>query len=668
MELESLYFLLNGLINCFTPYNFLMILIGITVGIIGGMLPGISPVTAIALFTPFTFTMPADSALISLGAVFTGSTYGGANASILINTPGTPASVATTFDGYPMTKNGKAEEALYGALWASAYGGAFGGIALLLFFKPLCSIGLKFGSESFFWLAIFGLTTLVSMFPGNLFKGILGCLLGLAASTFGLDKVAGIPRFTFDYYPLTMGFDMVVLLIALFSICQMLLLLEDKKAYIAEFVHHPGAFWRAFHGMVRSSKVMLMSSAIGTFIGVLPGAGGNVASIVAYNEAKRWDKTPERFGTGELDGVLAAESSNNACVGGALVPLLSLGIPGSAAAATLMAGLLAQGLQPGPQMLERSPDVAYTFIISLIVVCFVIIPVGYSIARLSVRIIDIPKMFIIPSVITLSFIGTFSLRNSLFDVLVMMAAGIIAYILAKAKIPTSGIALGVVLGQIIEENLNITLIRSRGYDSVSDLLLFSPMAFILILCNIAVLALPFYFEWRKNRRFGVTHEKKSRSFSALNIRRLDFRVIVVIGLTSLFFVNKSREIGGVSGLYPLYIFGLAAAVSLIICVSTLFTPLSADHQVEHRETLPANACVCAGISFLGYFLIPLAGFYTTMFLIMMGILLYLRKDIFERLTVKCLMIFASVSILVVLLEYLCFTLLLHVDTPAGYLW
>lgn len=479
----------DGLINSIQLFNLVIMIIGLVVGIIGGMLPGITVVTAIALFIPFTFTLPTDSALIALGAIFTGSTYGGANAAILMNTPGQPGSVATTFDGYSMTRKGEAQDAMLTALFASAFGGLFGVLVLLFFFGPLSSLALKFGPAAFFWLAIFGLTTLAAMSPGNVLKGLLGGAIGLAISTVGLDPITGSPRFTFGYYPLIQGFDMVVVMIGIFSFSQMLVLLEAPDSHIAEYVRRPGAVRRTvsklWHGCKR---VLIQSSVIGTFIGSLPGAGGSIAAIIAYNEAKRWDRDPSRYGTGIIEGVAAPESANNAGVGGALVPLMSLGIPGNAGAAVLMGGLLAQGLIPGPQLLENNAQIAYSFISGLIIINIAMIGVGAVIAKLSAQILRIPKTYIIPTVIVLAVIGSYALRNNQFDVIVMLVSGICAYLLMKIGIHPAPIALGLVLGPVIEEALSVSLRLARAKNSVFDVLVFDPLpAVLIILCIIALL-------------------------------------------------------------------------------------------------------------------------------------------------------------------------------------
>ncbi len=651
----------NGLITCFEPFNLFMMLVGLFVGIIGGMLPGISTVTAIALFIPFTFTMGPAPALIALGAVFTGATYGGANASILINTPGQPGSFATTLDGYQMTRKGKAEQALYAALWGSVYGGIFGSLALLLFFKPLSAVALKFGSESFFWLAIFGLTTIASLFPGNLFKGLLGGVIGLAVGTVGMDVNSGMPRFTFDYFPLMLGLDMVIILIALFSFCQMLVLLEDGEQFIARFEHDPTAFWQPCRRMFLRTRMMLLSSVIGTLVGILPGAGSNIASIMGYNEAKRWDKNPERFGSGDIDGVLVPECSNNASVGGALVPLMSLGIPGSAAAAVLVAGLVAQGLQPGPTMMEKNADIAFAFIAAMIVVNLGIIPVGYVLARLSSKILVVPKLYIIPSVLTLSFIGAYALRNNSFDVTVMVMGGIVSYILLKAKIPPAAIALGLVLSTMIEESLGTTLMRAQALDSVWDLLIFSPMAFCLFALNVVVVLIPFI---RKRGRC----ECEPYQFSLRNIRRFDFWAILGLMAVNLVFINETSKLEGISKVFPQGVFYIMLVLNIIILITILFSPeedLRNGKMTDISKTFSHSAFVYCAMCIAALPLIPILGFFITMTLGMMAMLLYSCKSSGHTFSAKTLGTFALVTLIVIATQWGCFAGILNVDTPTG---
>ena len=632
-----------GSLNLLDPVNLLVMFVGVAIGIVGGMLPGISVVTTLALFMPFTFSMPATTALIALGAVFCGATYGGANAAILINTPGQPGSIATTFDGYAMTQQGRAEEGLYTALLASAFGGVVGALLLLLFFEPLSGIALKFGSEAFFWMAIFGLTTLAAMSPGNVMKSLLGGCIGLGLSTVGLDPADGFPRFTFDCYDLVQGLDMVVLMTSLFSFSQMLFLLESGDGYIADLVRR---------------KLLTLMSCLGCFIGGLPGAGGSVASIITYNEARRWDRNPDRWGTGVIEGVAVPEAANNACVGGSLVPLMALGIPGSASAAILMGGLLSQGLTPGPQLLENNADVAYTFISSLIFVNIVMELVGWVLVKVCSRILDVPKLVIIPTVITLSILGAYSLRNSMFDVLVLLLTGGGAYLCLKARISPASIALGVVLGPIIEEALSTTIMRSYS-SSLPDLLVFSPMSLLFITLSAVSLLVPVYLARRK----GGAGSGGSWKPSARNVLRYDFLAALVCTLAGMFFIGESLELTGVAGIFPLVVFSCVAALGLIVLAQEL-----GKRAVKADRVNYVNVVLYFAFAMLTWFLVEPLGFYTALFVCMVIMLCYgtfavRRHALTAGNAARCLLLGAGITFA----EYACFAWLLHVPTPVG-LW
>lgn len=647
-----------GSLNLLDPVNLLVMFVGVAIGIVGGMLPGISVVTTLALFMPFTFSMPADTALIALGAVFCGVTYGGANAAILINTPGQPGSIATTFDGYAMTQQGRAEEGLYTALLASAFGGVVGALLLLLFFEPLSGIALKFGSEAFFWMAIFGLTTLAAMSPGNVMKSLLGGCIGLGLSTVGLDPAEGFPRFTFDCYDLVQGLDMVVLMTSLFSFSQMLFLLESGDDYIAELVRRPKAFLTALKGVWACRKLLTLMSCLGCFIGGLPGAGGSVAAIITYNEARRWDRNPDRWGTGVIEGVAVPEAANNACVGGSLVPLMALGIPGSASAAILMGGLLSQGLTPGPQLLENNADVAYTFISSLIFVNIVMVLVGWVLVKVCSRILDVPKLVIIPTVITLSILGAYSLRNSMFDVLVLLLTGGGAYLCLKARISPASIALGVVLGPIIEEALSTTIMRSYS-SSLPDLLVFSPMSLLFITLSAVSLLVPVYLARRK----GGAGSGGSWKPSARNVLRYDFLAALVCTLAGMFFIGESLELTGVAGIFPLVVFSCVAALGLIVLAQEL-----GKRAVKADRVNYVNVVLYFAFAMLTWFLVEPLGFYTALFVCMVIMLCYgtfavRRHALTAGNAARCLLLGAGITFA----EYACFAWLLHVPTPVG-LW
>ena len=557
-----------------------------------------------------------------------------------------------------MTQQGRAEEGLYTALLASAFGGVVGALLLLLFFEPLSGIALKFGSEAFFWMAIFGLTTLAAMSPGNVMKSLLGGCIGLGLSTVGLDPADGFPRFTFDCYDLVQGLDMVVLMTSLFSFSQMLFLLESGDGYIADLVRRPKAFLTALKGVWACRKLLTLMSCLGCFIGGLPGAGGSVASIITYNEARRWDRNPDRWGTGVIEGVAVPEAANNACVGGSLVPLMALGIPGSASAAIIKGGLLSQGLTPGPQLLENNADVAYTFISSLIFVNIVMVLVGWVLVKVCSRILDVPKLVIIPTVITLSILGAYSLRNSMFDVLVLLLTGGGAYLCLKARISPASIALGVVLGPIIEEALSTTIMRSYS-SSLPELLVFSPMSLLFITLSAVSLLVPVYLARRK----GGAGSGGSWKPSARNVLRYDFLAALVCTLAGMFFIGESLELTGVAGIFPLVVFSCVAALGLIVLAQEL-----GKRAVKADRVNYVNVVLYFAFAMLTWFLVEPLGFYTALFVCMVIMLCYgtfavRRHALTAGNAARCLLLGAGITFA----EYACFAWLLHVPTPVG-LW
>ena len=491
---SMLEYIVRGAASAVLPMNLLVMFLGLIVGIVGGMLPGITTVTAVALFVPFTFSMPPDMALIGLGGVFCGAMYGGANAAILINTPGTPGSIATTLDGYPLVLQGRAEEACYIALLASVLGGIFGTIVLMLFFEPLSVMALKFGSEAFFWMGLFGLSTLAAMFPGNIAKGLLGGAIGLALCTVGLDPVMGMPRFTFGCFELVQGLDMVALMIGLFSLSQMFVMLESDEKYIVKMERQAHAFKLAVVDILRHLKLLSVASAIGTFIGALPGAGGSVAALVSYNEAKRWDKDPDRYGKGAVEGVLVPESANNASVGGALVPLLSLGIPGSAPAAVMLGALMTHGLKPGFDLFSEQGDIVFTYTFGLILSNFIILLLGLVLVRIFVRALKIPQHFLVVAILALSVVGSYSISSSLMDVLSMAACGLLGYVLVRYKYGVAPMALGLILGTTMEEGFKLSLHLGSAEGNIMLFFFSRPQSLVLIILTLLSLG---YSIWKE---------------------------------------------------------------------------------------------------------------------------------------------------------------------------
>lgn len=446
--MSSFDFLLTAL----TPFNLLLALGGVVAGTVIGALPGLTATMAVAVLVPFTFSMEPASALIALGAIYTGAIYGGAYAAILLNTPGTPSSIATTFDGYPMALAGRGDLALTLACLSSVVGGLVGAGFLLLLAPPMATVALKFGPVEYFWLAVFGLTLIASLGEGSTVKGLIGGGLGLLLSMVGVAEVGGDVRFVGDSKALLGGVDVVSALIGLYCIPVLIELVATPVAHL-EATNRVAGFrlGEAMAILGRAKLNLARSSVIGTVIGILPGAGGSIASLVAYSEAKRASPRSAQFGKGEADGVIATESANNATVGGGFIPTLVLGIPGTPPDAIILGALLVQGIRTGPTLFTQQAPIVYTFIWGLILATVIMLPVGLLIGRFAFRsIVGIPKAVLVPGVALLTVLGSFAVHNNIHEVQQMVVLGVIAWVLGRFGFSASPIVLGLILGSIAE--------------------------------------------------------------------------------------------------------------------------------------------------------------------------------------------------------------------------
>jgi len=454
--------LISALGNVFNPISLAAIIAGVTMGIVIGALPGLSATMGVALLLPITFGMDPGVGLPMLVALYCGAMYGGSISAILIHTPGTPAAAATCLDGYPMAQKGEAGKAIGFSLVASFCGGIFSAFALLFIAPALSKVSLLFGPAEYFTLAILGLTLIATLAQGDWIKGLISGTLGLFLATVGLDIVTAQSRFTFGQVELLGGIPLVVTLIGLFSISQALLLIEKKVKNNVEAKKVSGRILPKLNELKKVWFTILRSSIIGTWVGMIPGTGGDLACWVGYNEAKRTSKTPELFGTGIPEGVVATEAANNAVTGGALIPLLTLGIPGSSTTAVLLGGFLVHGLRPGPKFMTEYGDLSFTIIMSLFVVNIFMLILGIFFGKMGVYITKVREDLLAPVIITLSVIGTYAINNSVFDVGLMFIFGLLGYIMVKCKFPTAPMVLGLILGPIAETGLQQSLLISSG--------------------------------------------------------------------------------------------------------------------------------------------------------------------------------------------------------------
>ncbi|MDD3513972.1 MAG: tripartite tricarboxylate transporter permease, partial [Synergistaceae bacterium] len=423
------------------------------------------------------------------------SNYGGSITAVMVNTPGTPSAVVTAFDGYPLTRKGDAGTALGVSLVASVAGGFIGIIILVLFSAPLARMALKFWPAEYFALAILGLSTIASLGGGRWLESFMAVLLGLLLNTIGLDPLSGVSRFTFDVVRLYDGFSFIPVLIGLFALSEVFSGIESGEVGIPPVQpDKERSPWPTVREYLKLKYSMIRAGVLGTVIGVFPGAGGTIASFIAYDVEKRLSKEPESFGKGAPAGVAAAEASNSASVGGALVPLLTLGIPGSSSAAVLIGALMIHDLQPGPELFTRHPEVVYTLFSSLFVANIFLLFLGLLGARLWIKAALIPKRLLYPMIFAFSFIGSYAVRSSLFDVGVCLAFGLLGWMLSRSKIPVSPIVLGMILGTMIEKNLRTTIMMGGV-----SLFFQRPLSLTLLLLAFASVVIPYI---RERKRAG----------------------------------------------------------------------------------------------------------------------------------------------------------------------
>lgn len=658
-----LEFIGPAILHLFEPFNIFLMLAGLAGGIIIGALPGLSATMGVALMVPVTFAMNDISGLIMLGAIYAGAIYGGANSAILIRTPGTPSAVATTFDGWPMCLKGKADEGLYGSLISSATGGIFGNFMLLFLAAPLAVLSLKFGAPESFWLCVFGLSTIAVMSSGNMVKGLLSGAVGLLVSTVGMDPHEAVPRFTFGYYPLVQGIAIIPAMIGLFSFSQVMYLVGSYKPFIANYSPTKGAFWMTFKKLFSTCKVILLrSSIIGSFVGMLPGAGGEIAAIIAYNEAKRWDKNPEKYGTGVIEGVVASESSNNAVIGGSLIPMLTLGIPGSAVAAVILGALLAKGIQPGFKVFTVSGELTYTFIMSQFAVNLLMLPVGYLLVKVMTKLLKVRLTMVAIGIVMLSFIGSYAIGNSLLDMWVVLAFGIFGYFCHRFGMDTGAMALGLILGEMIEENLGKTEQLSHAIDGGTILTVFSHSTVSVALIALTLLSMvtPFMLKLKRARKAKDEGIERALPGSAMSPKADVGSGFILIGVVALF-ASQLYELNGLGLMFPkmlIWIIGVGGAYLVV----KGFVKYMRKYKAEDFETASMRRIVLIVIGSIVYAaLTPIMGFYLVSALFLFGMTVLLQDDgvSMKRTVINGVIL----SVVMCVTIYLSFTILLNVPTP-----
>lgn len=456
---------LLALSNLSSGWVILSAFAGVLWGIFGGALPGISPSIAMALLLPFTVGMEATNALVLLASVYVGAEYGGSIPAILIRTPGTNSASATVIDGNEMAKRGQAGEALGISLMSGLYGGLFGLLVLVLCTESLAQVALAFTPAAYFSLGILGLSVIAGLSGGSLLRGLIAACMGLMVAFIGSDPVSGVQRFTFGSVDLLDGVKPILVMVGLFAVTEMLVQIGEPPWARG----NTGSTRLKLPNWAMSKRLFkpqAIGAAIGTFEGVTPGAGGTVAAFMAYTEAKRWSKHPEEFGKGSPEGVAAPESANNVVTATALVPLLSLGIPGSNSAAILLGGFLIHGLQPGPMLFQKAPEVVYGLYGGLLIANMAMFLIGLVILSPCMWLVNRPKPYLIAFILALVMSGVFAIQQSLFDCALVLLIGVLGYAMRLLKIPVLPMVLGMVLGFMVESNYRRSLLISGGEHSI----------------------------------------------------------------------------------------------------------------------------------------------------------------------------------------------------------
>jgi len=494
MGLENL---LLGFQIAITPYNLLVAVVGITLGTVIGVLPGLGGANGVAILLPLTFTMPPTSAIILLTSIYWGALFGGAITSILFNIPGEPWSVATTFDGYPMARQGQGGQALTAA-FTSSFVGAFFSIVLITFFAPvLAEIALRFGPPEFFAIQLLTFSSFVGLGGGNPIKSLVSILLGFILASVGLDIVTGQLRLTFGFVDLMKGFDFIVAVIGLFGVGEILLSVEEGLRFRSERTGmNLRVVFETWRVLPRYARTFVRGAVIGFWMGFKPG-GATPASFMSYAFAKRFSKHPERFGKGELEGVVAPETAAHAAGVAAMLPMITLGIPGSPTAAVMLGGLIIWGLQPGPMLFKDNPDFVWGLIASMYTGNIIGVLIVLAFVPLFAAILKIPFAILTPVIVVVCAIGSYAVHGSMIDIWYMLIFGVVGYVFKKLDYPLAPLVLALVLGDLAENALRQSLIMSQG----SLAIFFTrPIAGVITAAAVFFFVLPVLTPWWRRRR------------------------------------------------------------------------------------------------------------------------------------------------------------------------
>ena len=652
--------IINGLFHALEGWNLLLIIFGTFLGIVFGSMPGLTATMGLALLVPFTFGMEPAAGLIMLAGIYVGAMYADAIPAILINTPGTPAAIATTFDGFPLAQKGKAQQALVTAAFASFIGSVIANIVLATLAEPLAELSLKFGPPEYFWLGIFGLTIISVLSSGSLLKGYLTGFIGLILSAVGMASLSGDARLTFGFPELQSGISLAGALIGFFCLPEILstIIGKGQDNYTGEKIRPSlKILFATIFDLLKMPFLLIRSALIGLIVGIAPGAGGNIASMVSYSEATRWDKNPEEFGKGTIRGVAASEAANSAMAPGSLIPLLTLGIPGSPPAAIILGALMLHGMQPGVDLFATYGGITYTFMMGLFVAAFAILIFGSLGSFLFSLLINIPAKSLAPVILLMTVLGSYAIRNNLLDVWVMLIFGGIGFFLNKLSYHPAPLVLGFILGPYIEEGLVQSTMIGGAKGGVVFYMISSPISIVLIgLCVITALW-PILFRRRVLKNQNM--EEQETSHGALNAD-------VVMGLITLCMTAivawSIVDLSFYGVLFVNFCVYCTAILGIAIIFKGFFAPkkINIFFNVEEQNRVIVGFLIIAGfilfIQFIGFYIS------SAIFIFLMNS--YLNK---EKMNLKNILISFCQSILITTLAYYLFVDILYVPLPTGIL-
>ena len=485
-----------GFVNLLDIQVILLCAAGVVIGILGGAIPGISPSMAVALMLPLTFKMDATTGVIMLMGIYTGANYGGSITAVALNTPGTPSAAVTAFDGYPLCQQGRSGEAMGLSLWASVTGGIVSTLILIFFAEPLSVLTKQFWPSEYFAMAFMGLTTVATLGGKHWRKALVAVLFGLLINTMGVDPIYGVRRYTFGLSALYDGIPMVPVLIGLFALGEVFSNLENYDPKDAEFTKVDYK-WPSFKYIWGVKWSMIRAAVVGCVIGIFPGAGGTIASFLAYDVEKRFSKHPEMFGKGAPEGVCAAEASNNGSIGGAMIPLLTMGIPGSSTAAVLLGALMIHDITPGPELFQSSRELVYTLFASMFLANALMGVIGVYGSKAFARICSVSKTILYPLIFCFSILGSYAVEKNLVHVIICLVFGLIGWMMKKYKYPAAPVVLGVVLGRLMELNFCQALMVG-GWGSF-----LRPITLVLFAISLAAIVWPIISEKKKTKKSGL---------------------------------------------------------------------------------------------------------------------------------------------------------------------